>query len=177
MARKPKSPPSIATVAALPAEKVAAIIETLAPTRRGRKAPDQMPKPSVVSAVAALQADPVGPRRPKPRKAKAKAAPEPVDDEMPSSASLRNASDTASDGVTPATAAPELASDDVRQSEPNLDVPGPVQPAVHWDRATGAIQFDWPAIEQIASHEGVNQGMAKLLVAAREEGANSRWPL
>lgn len=48
--------------------------------------------------------------------------------------------------------------------------------AVHWDRATDTVTFDWPGIEQTAAQEGPNQAMAKLLVAARAEGANSRWP-
>ncbi len=39
------------------------------------------------------------------------------------------------------------------------------------------VRFDWPEIERTAAQEGPNQGMAKLLVAARAEGANSRWPL
>jgi len=39
------------------------------------------------------------------------------------------------------------------------------------------VRFDWSAIERTAAQEGPNQGMAKLLVAARAEGANSRWPL
>ncbi len=38
MARKPKNQPSTAAASALPAEKVTAILETLAPARRGRKA-------------------------------------------------------------------------------------------------------------------------------------------
>ena len=38
------------------------------------------------------------------------------------------------------------------------------------------MRFDWAEIERAASHEGPNQAMAKLLVAARAEGANSRWP-
>jgi len=38
------------------------------------------------------------------------------------------------------------------------------------------VQFDWPAIEQVAAQDGPNQGMAKLLVAARAEGGQSRWP-
>lgn len=51
------------------------------------------------------------------------------------------------------------------------------QPAAQWDRATDAVRFDWTAIQQTASREGPNQVLAKLLVAARAEGANSRWPL
>ena len=53
----------------------------------------------------------------------------------------------------------------------------PLQPAAWWDRASDQVRFDWPAIEHTASQEGPNQAMAKLLVAARAEGAHSRWPL
>jgi len=206
MARKPKNQPSPATAPTLPAEKVAAMIETLAPARRGRKAtataaasvpelpsavesgdmaansvaadtgsadpikaPGRKPKPSAPAAVATALQDKAGGRRePKPRKANAEATPTPVDDDVPGSEALPQADDAASDDVAPLAAAPDLASE---------DAPAPVTPAAHWDRATGAIQFDWPAIEQVASHEGANQGMAKLLIAARAEGANSRWPL
>ena len=49
-------------------------------------------------------------------------------------------------------------------------------PAAHWDRMTDRVEFDWPAIERVAAQGGPNQGMAKLLVAAREAGAGSRWP-
>jgi len=51
------------------------------------------------------------------------------------------------------------------------------QPAAQWDRATDTVRFDWAEIERTASQDGPNQIMAKLLVAARAEGANSRWPL
>ena len=50
------------------------------------------------------------------------------------------------------------------------------KPAARWDRTTDRVQFDWPAIEQAAAQDGPNQGTAKLLVAARAEGARSRWP-
>ncbi len=60
-------------------------------------------------------------------------------------------------------------------SSPDTSVPS--KPAAHWDRATDTVRFDWPEIERTASQEGPNQGMAKLLVTARAEGANSRWPL
>lgn len=52
----------------------------------------------------------------------------------------------------------------------------PQSAAVRWDAATGLATFDWPSIEQVATMNGPNQGMAKLLLAARAEGANSRWP-
>ena len=48
--------------------------------------------------------------------------------------------------------------------------------AARWDAHTGTTTFDWPAIEQVAASDGPNQAMAKLLLAARAEGADSRWP-
>jgi len=96
---------------------------------------------------------------------------------VPGSEALHHADAVAGGDLAPPAAAPALASDDAHQALPGLDAPVPAKPAAYWDRATNAVQFDWPAIEQIASHEGANQGMAKLLVAARAEGANSRWPL
>lgn len=53
---------------------------------------------------------------------------------------------------------------------------GPLKPAAHWDRATDSVVFDWLSIEHTAATGGPNQAMAKLLLAARAEGANSRWP-
>lgn len=50
------------------------------------------------------------------------------------------------------------------------------QAAARWDADTGMAVFDWPSIEQVAAAGGPNQAMAKLLLAARAEGANSRWP-
>jgi len=57
------------------------------------------------------------------------------------------------------------------------DVATSSQPAAHWDRATDTVRFRWLEIERVAAQAGPNQVMAKLLVAARAEGANSRWPL
>jgi hypothetical protein len=48
--------------------------------------------------------------------------------------------------------------------------------AARWDANTGTTTFDWPAIEQVAASDGPNQAMAKLLLAARAEGADSPWP-
>lgn len=218
MARKPKNQPSTAAASALPAEKVAAMIETLAPARRGRKAtaaaslpelPSTMdsgdmaagsveadvqgadpikapgrkvlgrkPKPSAPAAVAAaLQDNAWGRREPKPRKAKAEAIATPAADGVPGSEALPHTEGVASGNLAPPFAARDLSSDDAHQPLPGLNTPTPAKPAAHWDRATNAVQFDWPAIEQTASHKGPNQGMAKLLVAAHAEGANSRWPL
>ena len=62
------------------------------------------------------------------------------------------------------------------QSTPEAKASVSAEPAARWDRATDTVEFDWPAIERVAAQGGPNQGMAKLLVAARAEGAGSRWP-
>lgn len=55
--------------------------------------------------------------------------------------------------------------------------PQPIQQAAaRWDADTGTATFDWPSIERVAAADGPNRAMAKLLLAARAEGANSRWP-
>jgi len=58
-----------------------------------------------------------------------------------------------------------------------LDTSAPARPVVRWDRASDRVSFDWPAIERTAAQHGPNQAMAKLLIAARAEGAQARWPL
>ena len=60
---------------------------------------------------------------------------------------------------------------------PVQDVASAGKSAAQWTRATDTVRFDWTEIERTASQVGPNQVMAKLLVAARAEGANSRWPL
>ena len=81
-------------------------------------------------------------------------------------------SSAASDDVDP-----DRSADDALPLPPGLEAATRTKPAAHWDRVTDAVQFDWPEIERTASHDGPNQIMAKLLIAARAEGANSRWPL
>jgi len=72
-------------------------------------------------------------------------------------------------------AAPQ-AGDVVPPSLP-ADKSAPATPAARWDRASDTVSFDWPAIERTAAQQGANQAMAKLLLAARAEGAQARWPL
>ena len=62
------------------------------------------------------------------------------------------------------------------RSAPAEDAPTPAKAAAQRDQTTDTVEFDWPEIERTASQDGPNQAMAKLLVAARAEGANSRWP-
>jgi len=66
---------------------------------------------------------------------------------------------------------------DARPPSPPPDTSALATPAAHWDRTSDTVSFDWPAIERTAARDGPNQAMAKLLIAARAEGAHSRWPL
>jgi len=68
-------------------------------------------------------------------------------------------------------------SSDAASAASNQDGATSSQPAAHWDRDTDTVRFEWLEIERAAAQAGPNQVMAKLLVAARAEGANSRWPL
>jgi len=72
-------------------------------------------------------------------------------------------------------AAPQ-AGDAVLPSSP-LDRSASTPPAARWDRASDRVSFDWTTIERTAAQHGPNQAMARLLIAARAEGAQARWPL
>ncbi len=82
-------------------------------------------------------------------------------------------------GPEPATPEPTsaLVASNAAPSGSSQNAAASAQPAAQWDRATGTVRFDWAEIERTASQDGPNQVMAKLLVAARAEGATSRWPL
>ncbi len=82
-------------------------------------------------------------------------------------------------GHTPATpeATSRLEDSDAASAASSQDAATSSQPAAHWDRVSDTVRFRWGEIESTAAQAGPNQVMAKLLVAARAEGANSRWPL
>lgn len=146
-----------------------------APRRRGPNRKSMLPAPA--SAAPLRHAQIRQGRGPKPRKLSAGAKPDPVEDNAPGSeAPLQIASAFNTDPVQPG-AEPGSSSDGLQEPLLGLDVPSPTKPAAHWDRATDTARFDWSAIERTAAQEGLNQGMAKLLIAARAGGANSRWPL
>ena len=65
---------------------------------------------------------------------------------------------------------------DAASRSPRSVLPAPAAPAAHWEPASDTVRFDWAAIERTAAQDGPNQAMAKLLIAARSEGAQSRWP-
>ena len=181
MARKPKPQPSPETT----------------PARQGRK--HKVASPSSALPLAADVGNPVpddagsgvpqagpikapgrrGPGR-KPKQAAGAATapvvPDLIEGETPTAAAVSQAeaaadSDPIQLGLEPGRSAGEAA-----QSFSEADAFVSAKPAAHWDRTTDCVQFDWPAIEGIAAQDGPNQGMAKLLVAARAEGVQSRWP-
>ena len=182
MARKPKIQPNT---------------EAAAPARRGRK--PKAAAPSFELPLAASLGGPVaddaesdvpkagptkapgrrGPGR-KPKQAagaeSAPAVPDLIEDETPTAAAVSQVeAATDSDPVQPN---PELgrSADEAASSSPETSASVPAKPAAHWDHTTDRVQFDWSTIEQAAAQDGPSQGMAKLLIAARAEGARSRWP-
>lgn len=139
-----------------------------AKARRGRKPKtDAVTTESPDTADAAMSVEPESPA-PEPM------APEPAEPELP----VRQAKASkppSSPRTTRRNREPEAS------APPPLDIPDEAPAEAHasaaqWHPETGTVTFDWPAIEQAAAAEGPNQPMAKLLLAARTEGATSRWP-
>lgn len=146
-------------------------------------------KATLAAEAAALEAAPAPARRGRPPRT-AKAMPKPSAEEASGASSMMDAdaeAATGPNGALPPMSEPmdageapaELAAETM-PAEPTPasaeDTAAPSKPAVRWDPAAGTVQFDWPEIEQTASRPGPNQVMAKLLIAARAEGATSRWP-
>jgi len=126
----------------------------------------------------ALDTAPAPARRGRPRKTP-QAAPMP-EDSSDTAIDVAHA-DTANGSEMPASSGDQHAAADkpVAETMPALaasDVPAASKSAVKWDQKTDTAHFDWSEIERTASQQGPNQAMAKLLIAARAEGANSRWP-
>jgi hypothetical protein len=148
---------------------------TKAPGRRG---PGRKPKQAAgVETAPSMQDDAAGPQSQASRQPEAEASPGLIEADTPLAAVVSQAAATTdSDLVQPDSKAGRSASK-AAQPSTATNVPVPAKPAAHWDRTTDTMQFDWPAIERAAAQDGPNRGMAKLLVAARAEGAHSRWPL
>jgi len=143
-----------------------------------RRSPNRKPTPPAPAATAPLPKEQTKRGRGRTfRQPEAETTPEPVEDDAQKTGPVSQPEIAASTDPVPVDADPSNASDDLQQPLPGLDVPSPTRPAAHWDRATDTVQFDWAEIERTAAEDGPNQGIAKLLVAARAEGANSRWPL
>ena len=147
-------------------------------------------KAALAAEATALDAAPAPTRRGRPPRA-AKATPKPSAEEASGASDMIAADAEATTGpngaVTPTSepmgageAPAESAAVEMTSAEPTPSsaesAAAPSKPAARWDSAADTVQFDWPEIEQTASRPGPNQVMAKLLVAARAEGATSRWP-
>ena len=196
MARKPKFAPS--NEPELSVDEAQPSPDNIStPVRRGRKkAPTAAAEPTPADDAAGAAAQPLPttdiPARGRKSPGRRKAAPPSLLDQAleqqpePDTTSSGPTAEQASAGddtmiaemafpvsADDTSAAP--ASDATPQSLPH-DAPS-ARSAAYWDRATDTVQFDWAEIERTASQDGPNQVMAKLLVAARAEGANSRWPL
>ena len=153
-------------------------VPAAAPTRTpGRKGQGRKPKQaSGAEAASLIQDGAAEPQDQAFREPEAEASPDLTGDDAPSAAATSEAETAAdSDSVQP-DRDPVSPASEAAQSAPEMEASVPAEPAAHWDQATDRVRFDWPAIERAASTEGPNQGMAKLLVAARAEGASSRWP-
>ena len=197
MARKPKAASSN-DFATSPEGVLAALSDAPAPVRRGRKPKAAAaPEPvvtmdsddaaggtadadgSIADPVAAPLRERPGPK-PK-RRAGAAEAPQLRTGAEAKPRQKARASDAAPEPVSAADGRPDAtsasAASGAAPSGSSQNAATSAQPAARWDRATGTVRFDWAEIERTALQAGVNQVMAKLLVAARAEGANSRWPL
>jgi len=200
MARKPKSASS--NEFAISAEQVLAVLgDAPAPVRRGRK-PNAaaLPGPPAMMdsddaggtdtagatpSAATMEDAPVRRRPGRPRKQAAEPSPSPQEDaggqpepDAGQPGALTTPAPVGDDAMIAEMAYPVSADmgGDAAPPPNDQDTAHPAQPAAHWDRATDTVRFEWAEIERTAAQSGPNQAMAKLLVAARAEGANSRWP-
>ncbi len=178
--RKPKTTsrmPELATAVEsghAAAEGVEAAVHAADTPARGRQG--RLPKPAASTPTAPLLQENAKGRRGR-KSSQPEAELQPIGDDAPNAeviSPIEIAAD--SDAARPETdsGTPTI---EAAPSRSSADTSVPSKPAAHWDRATDTVRFDWPEIERTASQEGPNQGMAKLLVAACAEGANSRWPL
>jgi hypothetical protein len=142
--------------------------------RKGRKSKLADPAMPAVVSVQGDAAAPAGRRRPARRLDVSGHPVQVAEGRRPSKAPQRRKPSAAA----PATEVPAAPHDAAIASPAHAIEPAvAARPAAQWNRTTDTVRFDWPEIEQTASRDGPHQGMAKLLMAARAQGANSRWPL
>ena len=149
-----------------------------APTEApGRKGQSRKPKQAAGGQGApSIQHSAAEPRDQVPDQPKVEVNSDLTGDDAPTAAVAPQAETAAdSDPVQP-DRDPGSPASEAAQSAPEAKASVPAEPAAHWDQATDTVEFDWPTIERVAAQGGPNQGMAKLLVAARAEGTSSRWP-
>ncbi len=147
---------------------------TKAPGRRG---PGRKPKQAAGAEIApAVPDNAAGPQGQASLQPEAEAILGLIEDHAPTAAAASQAEATADSDPAHSDLGLGRSADEAAQPSPEAGAFVPDKPAAHWDRTTDRVQFDWPAIERAAAQDGPNQGIAKLLVAARAEGAQSRWP-
>lgn len=136
----------------------------------GRRGPGRKPKQAAGAEAASLIQDGAAETRGQvSREPEAEASLDLIGDDAFAAAAVPQAG-------TAADSDPVGLADEAAHSVPETEASIPAAPAARWDRVTDKVELDWPAIERVAAQGGPNQGMAKLLVAARAEGASSRWP-
>ena len=143
----------------------------------GRRGPGRKPKQAAGGEAApSIRRSVAEPRDQVPDQPEVEVNSDLTGDDAPAAAAASQAETAAdSDPVQP-DRDPISSASEAAQSVPEAKASVPAEPAAHWDQVTDKVRFDWPAIERVAAQGGLNQGMAKLLVAARAEGASSRWP-
>jgi len=143
----------------------------------GRRGPGRKPKQTAGAEIApSVRDNAAGPQGQALGQPEAEARPGLTGHDAPTSAVVSQAEASANSGSVQPDFDRGGSANGAAQLSPEADASTPARPAVHWDHATDRVQFDWPAIKRTAAQAGPNQGMAKLLVAARAEGAQSRWP-
>ncbi len=139
------------------------------------------PKATQAAEAAVPDAPPTPARRGRPPRAKIAPMPAETESSLPS-VSARDGDATTGPNDFALMPEPADAGGAIAEAKPTpapspaKTAAAPSKSAAHWDPAADTVQFDWAEIEQTASRPGPNQVMAKLLVAARAEGASSRWP-
>ncbi len=143
----------------------------------GRRGPGRKPKQAAGTEIApAIPHDASGLEGQASRHLETETIPDLIEDDTQTAAAVSQAEAAAGSDPVQLDVVPGRSGDEAAQPSPEAGASVPAKPAAHWDRATDRVQFDWPAIELATAQGGVNQGVAKLLVAARAEGAQSRWP-
>lgn len=168
--RRPKTQPSPYDAAAVPLPETVAADGTAASARRGRNA-----KAATLSFASPAAADVDGPVPDDAGADASKAGSTKAPGRRGPARKPKQAAGGKAAFLSPDTPVEPASA----EADPSAAGSEPVRTAsaAHWDRATDAVRFDWSEIERVAAQDGPDQGMARLLVAARVEGAGSRWPL
>ncbi len=143
----------------------------------GHRGPGRKPKQAAGGEAApSIQDSAAEPRDQVIGQPEAEASPDLTGDDAPAAAAAPQAETAADSGPIQPDRDSVSPASEAAQSSSETKASVPAAPAARWDRVTDKVELDWPAIEQAAAQGGPNQAIAKLLVAARAEGASSRWP-